>query len=301
MLSLTKVEPAILNPRPVLLVGEGFHAGGRFWDQPDIKRNPKLWLKLYLEGLTLHRRSLALAYRSDRVLDLGCGGGWFSVALANKRSDVVVDAVDVDGRLLDWGRYYAEAKVARGESFGRILFSEKDVDEFPWEEHKEEYDLVHAGFILSRTKKPLEALAGIYTVLKPGGWLIYHDCTDPPSLNLNRLARWQHALEKWRNDTSDPWTWRRIWERRYLTDRVRAKARLGEPTEQEVLRRLEELFALRFQERRRALLDMYLGTVTSSKVVRRMLMLAPVKFVDDVLCRTGLLAGGVRYVLGQKR
>lgn len=301
MLSLTKVEPAVLNPRPTLPTGESFHSGGRYWDQPDIRRNPKLWLKLYLEGLTIHRRSLALAYRADRVLDLGCGGGWFSIALANKRSDVVIDAIDVDGRLLDWGRYYAEARMVQAGTFGRIRFSETDIDEFSWQDHEEEFDLVHAGFILSRAKRPLEALAGIYKVLKPGGWLIYHDCTDPPSRNLNRLARVQHALEKWKDDTSDPWSWRRVWERRYRLDKVRAKSRTAQPTEQEVLRRLEELFAMRYQEQRRALLDMYLATFTTSNQPSRMFWLPAVKFLDDALCWTGVLVGGVRYVLGQKR
>lgn len=223
------------------------------------------------------------------------------MALAANRSDVTIDAVDVDGRLLDWGRYYAEARRAEGQALGRVRFSETDVDEFPWEEHEEEFDLVHAGFILSRTKKPLEALGGIYRSLKPGGWLIYHDCMDPPSRNLNRLARLQHTFEKWKNETSDPWSWRRVWERRYRLDKVRAKARSSEPTEQEVLRRLEELFAMRFHDRRRAVLDLYLSTFTASNQARKSLWLPAVKLADDALCWTGLLVGGVRYVLGQKR
>lgn len=299
MISLTKVEPVILNPRPTVLTNDASH--GRKWDQPDIKTNPRLWLKLYLEGLTLHRRSLALAYRADRVLDLGCGGGWFSIALAAKRSDVRIDAIDIDGRLLDWGRYYLESKQARGESWGRIQFSETDVDEFPWHKYEEEFDLVHAGFILSRAKKPLEALSGIYKVLKPGGWLIYHDCTDPPSRNLNRLARMQHFWESWKDVSSDPWSWRRAWERKYRLDRVRSKARGDNPTEQEVLRRLEELFAMRFHERRRAFLDIYLATITKSNQSRKLPWIPAVKFADDALCWSDQLVGAVRYVLGQKR
>lgn len=299
MISLTKVEPVILNPRPTVLTDDPGH--GRKWDQPDIKTNPRFWLKLYLEGLTLHRRSLALAYRADRVLDLGCGGGWFSIALAGKRPDVRIDAIDTDGRLLDWGRYYVESKQARGEAWGRIHFSETDVDEFPWHKYEEEFDLVHAGFILSRAKKPLEALTGIYKVLKPGGWLIYHDCTDPPSRNLNRLARMQHFFESWKDLSSDPWSWRRVWERKYRLDRVRSRARADNPTEQEVLRRLEELFAMRFHERRRAFLDMYLATITKSNQGRKLPWLPAVKFADDALCWSDQLVGAVRYVLGQKR
>ena len=300
MISLTKLEPPILNPRPTVL-NEGLGQSGRMWDQPDIRRNPKLWLKLYLEGLTLHRRSLALAARADNILDLGCGSGWFSIELAQKRADVNIHAVDTDGRLLDWGRYYVERLNNEGKKLGPIHFAQTDVDEFPWEDHEEEFDLVHAGFILSRLKNPAEALTGIYKSLKPGGWLIYHDCTDPPSRNLNRFARFQHSLEKWKDISSDPWSWRRKWERRYRLDKVRAKSRSDEPTEKEMVRRIEELFAMRFHERRRAFLDMYLSTFTKSNKNRRSLLIPLVKFVDDAMVRTDMLVGATRYVLGQKR
>lgn len=303
MISLTKVEPPILFPRPAVLMdgGDAIPGMSRHWDQPDIKRNPNYWLKLYLEGLTLHRRSFALAARADRILDLGCGGGWFSIHLARKRNDLLIDAVDTDGRLLDWGRLYVDRLNTKGENLGKIRFCETNVDEFPWEKYEEEFDLVHAGFILSRTKNPVEALDGIYKVLKPGGWLIYHDCTDPPSRNLNRLARFQHALVGLYNRSSDPWSWRRRWERRYLFDPVRSKARRAEPREAEVVRRLEELFAMRYHTRRRALLDLALKSKPMATFSRQAMFVPMVKLVDDILCYTDQLVGATRYVLGQKR
>ncbi len=300
---MTKLEPPILNPRPIIVDDDqtGHTGFGRIWDQPDIRRNPKFWLKLYLEGLTLHRRSLALAGRADRILDLGCGGGWFSVELAKRNVDIEVEAVDIDGRLLDWGRYYMDRLRAQSKPIGRVQFSERNVDEFPWQDHEEAFDLVHAGFILSRLKNPFEALTGIYKSLRPGGWLIYHDATDPPSRNLNRLARLEHFFSKWKDQSSDPWWWRRRWERRYRFDKVRAKARSGAPTEEDVLRRLEDLFAIRFQERRRAILDLYLATFTKANSARRTMLIPSVKLCDDILCRSGLLVGATRYVLCQKR
>jgi SAM-dependent methyltransferase len=303
MISLTKIEPPLLFPRPAVLIdGEDTIPGlSRRYDQPDIKINPRYWAKFYLEGLTLHRRSFALASRADRILDLGCGGGWFSIALAKKRSDILVDAVDTDGRLLDWGRLYMDRLNVEGRNPGKVRFSETDVDEFPWDEYEEEFDLVHAGYILSRAKNPIEALDGIYKVLKPGGWLIYHDCTEPPSRNLNRLARFQHALVGSYNKSSDPWSWRRRWKRKYLFDTVRAKARHAEPKECDVVRRLEELFAMRYHVRRRALLDMALKSKPKSTFGRQAFYIPILKFVDDMLCFTGQLVGATRYVLGQKR
>ena len=190
---------------------------------------------------------------------------------------------------------------AEGRNPGKVRFSETDVDEFAWDDYEEQYDLVHAGYILSRCKNPIEALDGIYKVLKPGGWLIYHDCTAPPSRNLNRLARFQHAIARIYNKSSDPWSWRRRWEIKYLFDMVRAKARRSEPEESEVVRRLEELFAMRYHVRRRALLDMALKSRPKRTFGYQALYLPMVKFVDDMLCFSGQLVGATRYVLGQKR
>ena len=302
MISLSSIEPAMLNPRPNLLAGHEsvILRPNRPWDQPDIKINPKFWLKLYLEGLTLHSRSFALAARADNVLDLGCGSGWFSIALAKRRPDVRIEALDTDTRLLDWGRQYMDQMASEGKSLGRIRFAEQDVDEFPWHKYEEQFDLVHAGFILSRVKKPEEALSGIYKVLKPGGWVIYHDVTDAPPRNLNRFSRVQHFFEKWKNVSSDPWSWRRHWERRYRFDMARLKARAGEPDEKDVIRRFEELFAMRFHERRRAFLDIFLREKRTRMSTYGPLIPA-VKLCDDVMCKTNLLVGAVRYVLGQKR
>lgn len=303
MISLSTIEPAILNPRPNLVVDNEASVSrvSERWDQPDIKKNPRYWLKMYLEGLTLHSRSLALASRAKNVLDLGCGGGWFSIALAQRRPDLRVEAIDIDKRLLDWGRFYLERLISQGKSVGEVRFTEQNVDEFPWDEYEEAFDLVHAGFILSRVSKPEDALSGIYKVLKPGGWVIYHDVTDPPSRNLNRISRLQHTFEKWKDASSDPWSWRRKWERRYRWDIARIKARGSNPDEKDVIRRFEELFAMRFHERRRALLDMFVKEQRRKKSTTYAALIPFIKLFDDILCRTDLLVGGVRYVLGQKR
>lgn len=304
MLSLTTIESVVLFPRPTVMLegGDSIPGLGRQWDQPDIKKNPRFWLKLYLEGVTLHRRSFALANRGQRILDLGCGSGWFGVYLAQSRTDISIDSVDKDGRLLDWGRIYCDRlrHQAKGE-FGQINFRELDIEEFPWHEHVEEFDVVHAGFILSRCKDPLKVLDGIYSCLKPGGWLIYHDCTEPPAENLDRLAQIKHRLKRLHDRSSDPWSWRRSYEMKYNFDTIRAQARKADPKEGEVLRRMEELFAMRYHVRGRALLDLALKRPPKRSVYREALYVPLAKLVDDILCQVGGMVGGVRYVLGQKR
>jgi SAM-dependent methyltransferase len=302
MLALPKIEPTILFPRPAVVDDDGTAAGPwlQLTDHPDIRRNPRLWVKLYLEGLTLHSRSLALAKRSERILDLGCGGGWFALAAARSNSKAHIDAIDTDGRLLDWGRYYYERVKNQSGRLGTIAFSEVSVADYPWSSVENQLDLVHAGFILSRCADPGEALSGIYKALKPGGWLIYHDATEPPAGNLDQLARLHHQWAKWRDPTSDPWSWRRVWRQRYLFDTVRTFARHSEPTESHVLSRLEELFAIRFQERRRSVLDLYLR-MGRKKPYRHALLLPLAKLADDVCTRIGITQGACRYVLAQKR
>ena len=296
MRPLVTIESPVLFPRP----STDSSSKRSPFDQPDILFNPKLWLKLFIEGITLHTRSLALSKRAERVLDLGCGSGWFALAVARGNPEARIDAVDLDGKLLDWGRYYFDKLRNSSKKLGHVAFQEADVDDFPWSDCEEEYDLIHAGFILSRCKEPTEALQGMYRALKPGGWLIYHDCTAPPSRNLNRLAKWDHKLHRLSNPASDPWGTRRKWNYRYLLDMVRAKARTSEPTEGQVHSRLEELFAIRFEQRRRAFLDLYL-TNRRKKKKNYYLLLPVVKLLDDLLLRLRYFRGACRYVLAQKR
>lgn len=299
---LPKLEPPILFPRPAVVDEEGRGSGPwlRLTDYPDIRRNPRLWLKLYLEGFTLHSRSLALAGRSERVLDLGCGSGWFALAAARQNPRIEVEALDNDGRLLDWGRLYSDRLRNQGVKLGSIAFREVDLADYPWSEVEESFDLVHAGFILSRCEDPGAVLQGVYRALRPGGWLIYHDATEAPEGNLDQLARLHHAWAKWRDPSSDPWSWRRLWKQRYLFDTVRTFARHRDPSESHVMGRLEELFAIRYQERRRALLDLYLR-MGRKKPQRHALLLPLAKLTDDLLTRTGVMQGACRYVLAQKR
>ncbi len=302
MQALPKIEPTVLFPRPTRVDEDGSADAPwlRLTDIPDIRRNPRLWLKLYLEGLTLHRRSLALARRSERVLDLGCGGGWFALAAARNNPRLQVDAIDTDGRLLDWGRYYQARLRTEGKKLGTINFLESDVVDLDWSEMEEQVDVVHAGFILSRCSDPGKVLEGVSRALKPGGWLIYHDATEAPAGNLDQLARLHHWTARWRDPVSDPWSWRRLWAQRYQFDTVRTFARHSDPDEAHVLGRIEELFAIRFQERRRSILDLYLR-MGRKKPYRHLLTLPLAKLGDDLAVRMGLMQGACRYVLAQKR
>lgn len=297
-----QLEPEILFPRPTVSdsSGSSFDTWLERTDQPDVLVNPKLWRKLFYEGLTLHARSLGCIRRAGRILDLGCGGGWFAIAAARFQPQATVEAIDRDAGLIAWGRAYATQHAKQGKKMGEVSFVAAEIETYPWHLHEEEFDLVHAGFILSRVRDPGAVLQGIYGALRPGGWLIYHDAMEAPVHNLERLARLQHFFAKWTDMTSDLWNWRRRWCQRYTWDVVRTLARREEPTEAHVFGRLEELFALRYQERRRAFIDSYLGK-SGGKFPKNLLVSPALKILDDVLVRTGVLEGACRYALAQKR
>lgn len=302
MQAIPKIEAGLLFPRATVVDKTGVGTGP--WlgltDQPDLRLNPKLWFKLFVEGLTLHSKSFALAKKSERILDLGCGGGWFAIEAARGQVATQVVAVDIDASQIGWAKGYYSHLEDKGVKMGRISFLELDIANFPWQENEQGFDLVYAGFILSRVSEPDQVLERIYKALRPGGWLIYYDATEPPAKNLDVLARAQHRLTSWRDPASDPWAWRRFWLQRYRYDIVRTLARSKEPSEGDVMSRLEELFAVHHQERRRSFLDMYLSRGGAHTFLRAALI-PTFKFADDLITRIGLLDGACRYVLAQKR
>lgn len=302
MQAIPKIEASLLFPRATVVDKTGVGTGPwlSLTDQPDLRLNPKIWFKLFVEGLTLHNKGLALAGRSERILDLGCGSGWFSIEAARRNVTTQVVAVDIDASQIAWAKGYCSHLEDKGVRMGRISFLEQDIANFPWQKDEQGFDLVYAGFILSRVGEPGQVLEGIYKALRPGGWLIYYDATEPPAKNLDVLACTQHRLTGWRDPASDPWAWRRAWLQRYRYDIVRTLARSKEPSESHLMSRIEELFAVHHQERRRSFIDMYLSG-GRRRTLWRTALIPTFKFADDLITRLGLLDGACRYVLAQKR
>jgi len=88
------------------------------------------------------------------VLDLGCGPGWYSVALKRAGASVVS---------LDLGREDVEAAKGRG-----VAAFVGDGQDLPFS--KSSLDAVFCSNLLEHVPEPLKVIDEIARVLKPGGW-----------------------------------------------------------------------------------------------------------------------------------
>lgn len=99
------------------------------------------------------------AFRGERVLDIGCGPGWFAVQYA--RGGAEVTAVDLTPRAVELTRGYLELKKLRAH------VQEANAENLPFQDGL--FDLVLSAGALHHTPNPLGAFRECFRVLKPGG------------------------------------------------------------------------------------------------------------------------------------
>lgn len=151
---------------------------GRYWDERaesysngvrgelgDSRRDA--WQRV-LERVSDARISHAAAHnRSARVLDLGCGPGFFSILFAEM--GCFVDAVDASDEML--GRARANAKAMDVEA--SITFHQGDVTVLPFD--ADSFDIVASRNLTWLMRDPVAAYAEWMRVLRPGGKLVVFD------------------------------------------------------------------------------------------------------------------------------
>lgn len=94
-----------------------------------------------------------------RILDLGCGTGWASRALAAQYPDSLVVGVDLSEAMLRRAR-------AGG---GRQVFVCADAEVLPFAPGS--FDLVFSNLMIQWCPQPQRVLDGCRQLLRPGGWL----------------------------------------------------------------------------------------------------------------------------------
>jgi 2-polyprenyl-3-methyl-5-hydroxy-6-metoxy-1,4-benzoquinol methylase len=95
--------------------------------------------------------------KNKKVLDAGCGTGWFSKAAAERGA--AVTSMDLGENLL--------AEVAKKCKSERVVGS---ILEIPFPENT--FDFVVSSEVIEHTPDPYKALHEIYRVLKPGGTMV---------------------------------------------------------------------------------------------------------------------------------
>jgi SAM-dependent methyltransferase len=110
-----------------------------------------------------------------RVADVGCGGAWASIALADAFPTAQLDGYDLDPETVELARL----NVAKAGHADRIRIIEGDVaTAAPYAE----YDLVVAFECIHDMAAPIEVLAGMQRMLRPGGRALVADMAGADEL-----------------------------------------------------------------------------------------------------------------------
>lgn len=124
-----------------------------------------------------------------RIADLGCGGGWSSIALANAYPEATVDGFDVDAPSVEMAvRHAADAGVA-----DRVRFHHVDV---ATDHIGDRYDGVFAFECVHDLSRPVEFLGMARRATAPGGVTIVMDEAVQPEFAApgDELERFMYGV-----------------------------------------------------------------------------------------------------------
>ncbi len=165
-----------IGPQLGALVEAYRHGGGVSWEQlgTDAREAQadanRPW---FLHALPQALRSSAeldevLRRPGARILDVGCGTGWSTIALARAYPQARVLGVDVDGPSIEMARRNASASDA-----GRVGFRLADAATLALE--GEPFDVAFAIECVHDMSRPVEVLTAVRQVVRPGGMTVVVD------------------------------------------------------------------------------------------------------------------------------
>jgi SAM-dependent methyltransferase len=146
----------------------------KFWNGP----GGQMWLGAYeriqrgIAGFGEVVLSAANAQSGERVLDIGCGTGGTTAALAK--------AVGPTGHVLGVDISAPLVEAARGQKLDNATFEVADATSFPFQAGS--VDLVFSRFGVMFFGDPIAAFTNIHRAVKPGGRLVFI-CWRPASEN----------------------------------------------------------------------------------------------------------------------
>ncbi|PUB24925.1 methyltransferase family protein [Promicromonospora sp. AC04] len=108
-----------------------------------------------------------LSRSGTRVLDVGCGGGWSSIALSRAYPTAAIHGIDIDAPSVAMATENAQAAGVAD----RVRFSHGDAAELP----ADQYDVAFAFECVHDMPRPVDVLAAVRKSLAPGAPLIVMD------------------------------------------------------------------------------------------------------------------------------
>ncbi len=125
-----------------------------------------------------------LALRADsRVADIGCGGGFMCARFAARFASGVVTGVDANSQQIEIARAYVHQRKLDNVGFVTASAYETGLPTGA-------FDLVFCRALLCHLQRPIDALAEMRRLLKPGGTLVCEDL-DAPAVPADSVM---HAL-----------------------------------------------------------------------------------------------------------
>ncbi len=130
----------------------------------------------------------ALSRPGARILDVGCGGGWSSLALAAAYPDASVEGVDIDAASVEMARAHAE----RAGVGDRVRFRHDDAAGLAG---SEPYDAAFAFECVHDMPRPHEVLAAVREAVRPDGCVVVMDeaVADEFTAPGDELERFMYA------------------------------------------------------------------------------------------------------------
>jgi len=122
-----------------------------------------------------------------RILDVGCGAGWSTLALARAYPAATVAGVDVDAPSVEMARRAA----ASAGLDDRVEFRTADAGTLD----SEQYDAAFAFECVHDMSRPVEVLAAVRRAVRPDGWVVVMDeaVADEFSAPGDELERFMYA------------------------------------------------------------------------------------------------------------
>ena len=141
-------------------------------------------------------------HSGQKVLDVGCGTGAVTQAIAKQTAPTTVVGVDISQKLLSQSE----------PSSQNVAWKQGSVYSLPFEDNS--FDVVYARLLLQHLNEPLTALANIFRVLKPNGIACIVDVDkDWSSLYPepdSSIALDRAIIEKQLSQGGDPWVGRKL-------------------------------------------------------------------------------------------
>lgn len=163
-----------------LLIVTSLFAEQGIRDAKDYQNNSSLQWKWAMESL----ENFPLE-QTDKVLDIGCGNGAITAEIAIKVPSGLVIGLDISHDMLEFAR--------ENYSAYNILYMQGDARALPFES---QFDKVTAMLAMNWVKEQDQALASLFSALKPGGKAIITRPGKNPT-NLGPMAEQLIKTDRW--------------------------------------------------------------------------------------------------------